>query len=130
MGMRKVGKKLLKLGEKAAKTLGKDGKKRVGELYAAAIEALEHALQKERAKTEGRAATQKGPAKRKKAAAAQPRRSETTPGATSGKRERTASRRSARVPRRPAAGPRATRRSVQEEPVTSGTPNSEAPPQA
>ena len=49
MGVKKVGKRLLKLGQKTAKTLGKEGRKRVEELFSTAIEKLEHELQEESA---------------------------------------------------------------------------------
>jgi hypothetical protein len=50
MGLKSESRKLLKLGRKTARSLGEEGKARVTELYAAAIEALEHALQEARAK--------------------------------------------------------------------------------
>jgi len=56
MGIKKDGKKLLKLGQKAAKRLGKEGKERVAEFFAKAIEVLERELEQER---DGRPAKQR-----------------------------------------------------------------------
>jgi hypothetical protein len=46
MGLKKEGKRLLKLGQKAAKALGREGKTRVEEVFATAIGALEGELRK------------------------------------------------------------------------------------
>ena len=48
MGIKKDGKKLLKLGQKAAKRLGTEGKEQVAEFFAKAIEVLERELEKQR----------------------------------------------------------------------------------
>jgi hypothetical protein len=48
MGIKKSGKKLLKLGQKAAKELGAEGKALVAKLFSKAIENLERELDKQR----------------------------------------------------------------------------------
>ena len=82
MGMKKVGKRLLKLGQKTAKTLGKEGRKRVEELFSTAIEKLEHELQEEsassvatKAKTAARTSKRpkRPPAAARRAVRAEPR---------------------------------------------------------
>ncbi len=82
MGMKKVGKRLLKLGQKTAKTLGKEGRKRVEELFSTAIEKLEHELQEKggtsvatKAKTAARTSKRprRGAAVARRAVRAEPR---------------------------------------------------------
>jgi hypothetical protein len=46
MGLKKEGKRLLKLGQKAAKALGREGRTRVEEVFATAIGALESELRR------------------------------------------------------------------------------------
>jgi hypothetical protein len=63
MGIKKAGKRLLKLGQKAAKTLGREGKQRVEEFFANAIEILERELETERGGKASKKATAKGTAR-------------------------------------------------------------------
>jgi hypothetical protein len=71
MGIKKAGKKLLKLGQKSMKTLGKEGKHQVEALFAMAIEVLEREIQKAAGKKKSRTAKAKKP-KGGHAAIAQP----------------------------------------------------------
>jgi hypothetical protein len=57
MGIKKAGKRLLKLAQKTAKALGEDGRKRVEELFSTAIAALERELQEKTGLKAGRKAT-------------------------------------------------------------------------
>ena len=59
MGIRKDGKKLVKLGQKAAKRLGTEGKRRVAEFFANAIEILERELDKQRGASSAKRASVK-----------------------------------------------------------------------
>jgi hypothetical protein len=61
MGIKKAGKKLLKLGQKSMKTLGKGGKQQVEAIFAMAIEVLERELQKAAGKKKTKPAKAKMP---------------------------------------------------------------------
>jgi hypothetical protein len=102
MGIKKAGKRLLKLGQKAAKTLGREGKKRVEEFFANAIEILERELEKQRGATPSKKPTGKATARPRRRAEAVRRATRAKP-RTEAVRPMTKAPRAAQRPRRPAA---------------------------
>lgn len=72
MKIKKAGKRLLKLGQQAAQTLGQEGKERVKEFFANAIEVLERELQSQQGAVPSKKRAKKRPARRATRAKAQP----------------------------------------------------------
>jgi hypothetical protein len=109
MGIKKDGKRLLKLGQKAAKRLGEEGKNRVAEFFAQAIEILERELEKQRDAGRSKPRTSKAATRpRGQEAVRRATRAKPPLGASTPRKKPSA--RAAPTPRRAAARPvRATR---------------------
>jgi hypothetical protein len=97
MGIKRDGKKLLKLGQKAAKRLGTEGKKQVAEFFAKAIAVLERELEKQRGETPSK--------KRAAKTTSRPRQPEAVRRVTLAKPRRRAIRPSKKAPARAAQRP-------------------------